>query len=263
MNRLSRDRLVSAATGLAARIYRGPVATLARRLHLNDFYWLTMTRVVGRSYTREIAGSNATLRTATPAETRQVVNLGNERAVVCDLLTELEDDDVFHDVGANVGIYSLLAADRIGGDRVVAFEPHPPTAARLRDNAQRSGVEPNVVEAALSTTAGEGRMTVPTDRAGVLFGRLSADGDVPVRLDRGDSLTDDVPTPTVLKIDVEGGEPDVLRGYGERLSDVRLGYVETHGNGEELESLLSGAGFSLEVVHERDGQEYIKAVQTE
>lgn len=258
-----RNAFVSRVTGLSARAYRGPVAGIARRLHINDLYWTAMTRIVGDEYTHEIDGVSAILRTDSTSETRQVVNLSNERSVVYDVLDELRPDDVFHDVGANIGVYTLLAADIIGNKNTVAVEPHPPTADRLRDNAARSGVDPHVLELALSTSAGEGFLSVPTDEAGVLFGRIDASGRVPVRLERGDTLVNrgEVPGPTVIKADVEGTEVDVLRSYGNYLQDVRTVYVETHRNGDKLRTLLYDRGFSVDTIHERDSQEYLKATR--
>jgi FkbM family methyltransferase len=248
-------------TNLAAQAYRGPIAAVARQLHINDLYWIVMTRVVGEEYTHRVGDASATFQTDSSSETRQVVNLGNEGPVVYDLLDELRPTDIFHDIGANIGIYSLLAAAVVGGNNVVAVEPHPPTANRLRDNAVRSGVDLQVLELALSIDAGRGNLSVPTDQAGVLFSRVDPEGDVPVRLKRGDSIVEDgsVPAPTVLKIDVEGTEPDVLHGYGDCIADFRVVYVETHGNGDELRALLGKNGFTIDVIHERDGQRYLKA----
>ena len=46
-----------------------------------------------------------------------------------------ESGEVFYDVGANIGIYTILAGFRVGGSGAVyAFEPHAATFARLLDN---------------------------------------------------------------------------------------------------------------------------------
>lgn len=49
----------------------------------------------------------------------------------------LPRDGVFVDIGANVGVYSLTAARQLGeGGRLLAFEPNPPTMARLGFNVE-------------------------------------------------------------------------------------------------------------------------------
>src|SRR5258706_2309076 len=47
----------------------------------------------------------------------------------------LKSGDAVIDVGADIGLYSLLAASRTGSGKVIALEPHPVAAARLRENA--------------------------------------------------------------------------------------------------------------------------------
>jgi len=55
---------------------------------------------------------------------------------ICGLLTK---SDVFYDVGANVGPFSLLAANC--GAEVYAFEGHPETIGRLRANFSMNGLD--------------------------------------------------------------------------------------------------------------------------
>ena len=65
--------------------------------------------------------------------------------------------DGFVDVGANIGTYSLLARRLVGPTgRVVAFEPHPVAAARLRENVELNRIDNiEVHEAAVADVAGE------------------------------------------------------------------------------------------------------------
>lgn len=46
----------------------------------------------------------------------------------------LKEDDVFLDVGANIGIYSLVAASKITKGKIYAFEPSPASLSRLYEN---------------------------------------------------------------------------------------------------------------------------------
>lgn len=58
------------------------------------------------------------------------------------LLSELlRDKDVFFDIGANIGYYSICAASERGNLRVIAFEPHPKLFPILQDNARVNGYD--------------------------------------------------------------------------------------------------------------------------
>ncbi len=134
---------------------------------------------------------------------------------------------VAYDVGANVGLVALpLArhAARISGGRVVAFEPVPSNAQRIRD-----GIVLNALESVLRlfpTALGdsEGRIEMAVEaRHGATTGnammRPDTPGDAALRkvsatVSRLDDLVEreQLPAPDVMKLDVEGAEPLVLAG---------------------------------------------------
>lgn len=126
----------------------------------------------------------------------------------------LRHGDCFVDVGANIGVYTLLAASIVGSAGVVhAFEPVQRTFDRLTENVVNNRLDQvHCHRLALSETPGTARLTNPGDDS--LIGIASCS------MDRG---TDEVPCATVdsvlagvsiamMKIDVEGAEPLVLRG---------------------------------------------------
>jgi FkbM family methyltransferase len=135
------------------------------------------------------------------------------------LRSRLRPGRTFIDVGANIGYFSLLASGLVGAHgRVVAFEPLPETYEQLRANLERNAAR-NV--RALNVAAGRaagvvtlyggdvgnsGTTTMVADRT------LHAVAQAAVRpLD--DLLTEDeVATARLVKIDVEGAEPDVVAG---------------------------------------------------
>src|SRR5687767_10821855 len=81
----------------------------------------------------------------------------NELAVQQAVVDSLRPGDVFVDVGANIGFFSLLAARAVGPDgRVIAIEAVSELAAAVRANAALNGfTQIEVVEAAASDAAGE------------------------------------------------------------------------------------------------------------
>src|SRR5678816_3571685 len=68
--------------------------------------------------------------------------LTKEPGTIAWLEKHLRPDDVFWDVGANIGIYSLFAASRFA--KVCAFEPHLASARSLLRNVRANGFESQV-----------------------------------------------------------------------------------------------------------------------
>jgi FkbM family methyltransferase len=164
----------------------------------------------------------------------------------------LRPGSVFVDVGANVGFHSLLAWQLVGPrGTVVAVEPVPWTLELLRANVWRSGAAVTVLAAAAADAAGPVRLAAaPRHRSGA---HLSEEGELEVAAVRLDEALPDAVV-DVLKIDVEGAEPLVLRGARaliERSLEL-LAIVEfrdeRHGSGENPREVLAfyeSLGFDL------------------
>lgn len=132
----------------------------------------------------------------------------------------LKPGDMVIDVGANIGLYSLLVASRVREGRVLAFEPHPVAAARLRENIEINRLRNIEVRVeALGATAGQALLTTNLDTANYIVVD-DADGPtlgVPV------SALDDVIVAgskvALIKLDTEGFESAVLAGASRLLRD--------------------------------------------
>ena len=76
----------------------------------------------------------------------------------------LRPDDLFLDIGANVGTYTVLASG-VCGARTYAFEPDPGTVCHLRRNiaVNRLNDRVQVYECALGASSGEATFTVGLD----------------------------------------------------------------------------------------------------
>ena len=120
--------------------------------------------------------------------------------------------DLVIDAGANIGAYTLFLAHLVGSrGRVLAVEPAPLAAGRLRENVALNGLsQVEVVEAALGRSAGTASMTMTSDVSNTLapIATSRAKRTVPVR--PMDALVQG--TPSFVKLDVEGYEHEVLVG---------------------------------------------------
>lgn len=134
------------------------------------------------------------------------------------LLPQVRADSVVWDVGANIGLYSVLLAQRAAAGEVVAFEPVPSTAVRLASNLVLNGVtNVTVVEKALGAKAGVGQMHVFPDAPGcnTLSNEVGVEGSslMPVEVVTADALIrSGARSPAIIKIDVEGFEPAFFEG---------------------------------------------------
>jgi FkbM family methyltransferase len=125
------------------------------------------------------------------------------------------------DVGANVGEFSWLFAR--SGWRVISFEPDPLTFALLMLNWQRAAL-PNwsIEPVAASNRSGTLDFFVsPASADGSLIRPNNYISVTQVAGRRLDDFLEGVTDPiSLLKMDAEGAEPEVLEGLGSRLEDV-------------------------------------------
>jgi FkbM family methyltransferase len=142
--------------------------------------------------------------------------------------------DVVIDVGANIGLYSLLAASKVAHGRVIALEPDPKAAARLRENAELNGFR-NIeirVEAAGAET-GELRLTSGLDTVNRIVSEDEGTASIRVPVSALDDLVVQGVRLSLVKLDTEGYESLVLAGAARLLRDgaVLAWVVEVNGLG--------------------------------
>jgi FkbM family methyltransferase len=178
------------------------------------------------------------------------------------ILAGVRPGAVVYDIGANVGTMALGAAQLVGNlGMVIAFEGDPENIERLREHSTRNSLEDRlrVVHAAVwSHTAIDGigfRRGEPSRSQG----GVEADGNRPV-LGSGEvinvpavTLDDFVaagePPPQLLKIDVEGGEYEVLRGANTLFARERpllIAEVHHQGAAEQITAWLTEHQYSAQ-----------------
>jgi FkbM family methyltransferase len=153
----------------------------------------------------------------------------------------------FVDAGAHVGWWAVRAASRC--ERVIAFEPVPQHAEKLKRNAELNGLtNVTVVTAALGAARGTARIALRG-----MSSRIDAAGSLAVPVVPLDELADGVPGAgdrgaDYLKVDVEGAEWDVVRGAAGFIKTRRpVILMEFHGSARSsarTREYLRGLGYA-------------------
>ena len=176
------------------------------------------------------------------------------------LLGAIGSDSVVWDIGANVGLYTRQFVEA-GARSVVAFEPAPESVATLQKEFAGSTTV-KVMPVALASAGGVAAFS--SDGSSVTNSLVEGCDDsrptVEVRVMRADEVVREfnLDMPTVMKIDVEGYEVDVIRGMGTILDSPKLRhvFVEVHFRAlnrrgldvgpNEIVSRLQAAGFKID-----------------
>jgi FkbM family methyltransferase len=140
------------------------------------------------------------------------------------LMDHLKQDDLFIDVGANVGHYSLLAAG-ICGCEVMAFEPIPLTFSKLNRNVKLNNLSNKIKTYNIGIGDENSFLNFTTNRDVMNSVAQEHDRDViRVEVKKLDDILKDK-KPVFLKIDVEGFEYFVLKGAANLLANESLKYI--------------------------------------
>jgi FkbM family methyltransferase len=179
---------------------------------------LPVSRVVAGG---EAAGLRLAAWRSDPDFARGTYELPIQEAVA----SNLSPGDVFFDVGANIGFFSLIAAKHIKArGSVYAFEPVPRNAARIARSARLNGFGMiEVFTEAVGAKTGRAELLLARHIGGAMLAEAGAPPDMSGRIKVDVVALDDaiakrgLRPPTLVKIDVEGAEIDVLRGMTETL----------------------------------------------
>jgi FkbM family methyltransferase len=203
------------------------------------------------------------------AEYDRVSTFVGEEELIRDMIERIEITDRVWDVGANIGTHSILLAKTIPGVELVAYEPHPTNAERLRENITLNNLtNVHVEEIALGDTEERTDLFVTGDDVGVGGHSMLADAanSIRVTVKRGDDVVNKTHgIPNVIKIDVEGAEKRVLSGLDATLRSpvCRLVFCEVHSvygvRPAEVERLLSNKEFEVEWIDKRGTTLFLRA----
>jgi FkbM family methyltransferase len=187
---------------------------------------------------------------------REMIAGSYESEVQQALARSLGKGQVVYDVGAHLGFFTLLMARLVGDEgRVFALEPDPFMGPALEANVRLNGVtNVSVIRAAAGRSAGRRRFS-PGGGSGI--GHLADEGELAVEATTIDDLSGSLGSPDLIKVDVEGGELEVLEGARETLAQRKtVLVVELHGPEYEVAAteLLAGLGYSIDFVQDDPSQ---------
>ncbi|MFH1759276.1 MAG: FkbM family methyltransferase [Patescibacteria group bacterium] len=146
---------------------------------------------------------------------------GPEINLIKFLIKNLKYDDVFYDVGAHFGFYSLLTNEIIASGNIYAFEPSPCAFNYLNKNFQNN-VNVTLNNIALSnkqsrsvfydfSAAGSGELSTLVRETLPRCSKINSE-EIEVETNTLDNYVRNRIKPTIIKIDVEGGEGLVIEG---------------------------------------------------
>jgi FkbM family methyltransferase len=142
--------------------------------------------------------------------------------------------DLVIDVGANIGLYTILAASRARDGRVIAIEPHPIAADRLARNVRMNSLtNVDVHVAAAGAHRGEARLTADLDTVNHIVTSTETARSITVPVVPLDHIVAPGSKVALVKLDAEGFEAEVLAGARRLLAEqaVSVWIVEVNGLG--------------------------------
>ncbi|GAB5559619.1 MAG: hypothetical protein SynsKO_12660 [Synoicihabitans sp.] len=230
-------------------------------------------RITGKDYRLEVElfGRPAVFAVTSKRELKRVSDVSYEGSFLGRILSHLQEGDVFFDVGANIGLVSVIVGQRpeMATGKVLGFEPEPKNLAHLRRNLEINnfGDRAEAHGVALGADSGQAALHV---RGTVGDGRHSlvasekAVGAIEVEVAPMSAFCESAGVePDVVKIDVEGAEGVVLAGMEPLLRKGRPRelFMEIHNKGGKdrmpddviIDDHLATFGYQL-VWKERRGQ---------
>lgn len=177
---------------------------------------------------------------------------GTYGPVLADYLAERRQPFAFVDIGANQGLYSLIAARNPQCAAVTAFEPVAATFARLARNiaANAGAAKVTAVDAAISREAGSATIATDGGHSGTASLRHADAAGETIRI-LGAAEFDpliDAELPLVVKIDVEGHEEAVVdalmaSAHRPRIAAIFYEVDRRWTDAAAIEARLRAAGF--------------------
>lgn len=221
--------------------------------------WLS--RFNSSGYFDHVLDGGVTIRLYQDSALSKLIFEGFENEELDFLRLFLKKGDTFLDIGANIGLFSLIASTKIGAEgRILAFEPSPKTFSRLQENlllnemnnSEAFNIGLSNAEGVLQLNVSENGFDAWNSFVDTKDGKFQVTTEAKV-LKLDDVIRDkDVKNVALVKLDVEGWEKYVLQGgetfFKNHSPVVMVEFTETNTfaagyHVQELYDILEGWGY--------------------
>lgn len=251
------------------KLYQGKPSAISKRIGLDPLLSSIFSRFYRYPYIYQTEYRGENVRFDIHSSRERPASFKDE--LLDKIIDNLAPGDTYYDIGAGTGTISCVIGSHLDDGAVYAFEPLPANYEAIQRNFAQNPFEGVAFQCALSNVNGETEFAVPSGvGAGYTNASLSTAQQsishfwrdktetITVQTTRGDDIIEreDIPTPNIISIDVEGAETDVIQGLENTLSDeeCRLVLIEVHKyllgdfgtSAEELEHELRSLGFTIE-----------------
>ncbi len=151
--------------------------------------------------------------------------IGHDGTTIREFSSRCEGASVVLDIGANSGLFTLLACTINPKTQVIAFEPAPEVLHQLEANIKANGFENRCVIQSEAASDANGTATLHLPLESWTSASLNVDGyhglagnTITIKTMTVDSIAHAYPTINLIKIDVEGFEDKVLEGMQETVN---------------------------------------------
>jgi FkbM family methyltransferase len=216
----------------------------------NFVHWQLHSRLGNQSLSafvfRFVENTNIIIRGGETGATGNIYVGLHEFVDMCLILHFLSKDDLFFDIGANIGSYSLLAGG-VSNAAVIALEPVSNTFDKLIENIGINNLHDQVkcLQYAVGSSISQGLMSTDAGCQNKILSDSTTNKDNTelVNITTIDELSKTYGFPTAIKIDVEGYEEYAFAGALETLNNQTLSLIVIEGVSQALHDLLTQSGF--------------------
>jgi FkbM family methyltransferase len=190
------------------------------------------------------------MRTETEMEKYRAASFWDKEPETITWIKSFDPHDVFFDVGANLGIYSLFAASLYPEMPIFAFEPMPENALAFMGNVKLNGFQNITLDArAVGSHVHTAKLGIIDPTAGKSGAQVGGDGifHVEVKVISIDAAVIKYGIPTHVKIDIDGQELEVVEGMRLTMRFIRSCLIEVSAatKGPVME-IFTGQGFTTD-----------------